>query len=76
MKELNDVSEKWKQFWKDERALGTLEILLIVAVLVALALVFRKYILSWFQTLMNEADQAIRGTKSDMNSLKQMKPSK
>jgi hypothetical protein len=64
------------RWWHDERALGTLEILLIVAVLIALALVFRKYILSWFQMLMSEADKTITGTKSDMNSLRQMKPVK
>ncbi len=62
------------RFWNDEKALGTLEILLIVAVLVALALVFRKYIMSWFQALMSEADHAIQTTKTDLHSLKTMKP--
>ncbi len=65
-----------KHLMKDETALGTLEILLIVAVLVALALVFRKYILNWFQTLMSEADSSIHSTKNDMDSLKKMVPKK
>ncbi|MGO4275129.1 Flp1 family type IVb pilin, partial [Paenibacillus sp. TAF58] len=38
-----------KQFWEDEEGLGTLEILLIVAVLVGIAIIFRKWIVSWFQ---------------------------
>ncbi len=33
------------QFWEDEEGLGTLEILLIVAVLVAIAIIFRKWIM-------------------------------
>ena len=65
-----------KKFFYDERALGTLEILLIVAVLVALALVFRKYILNWFQTLMSQADSAFQGSKNDLSQLNKMNPKK
>ncbi len=43
-------------FWKNEEGLGTLEILLIVAVLVAIAIIFRKWIVGWFQKLINNAD--------------------
>ncbi|UJF35953.1 Flp1 family type IVb pilin [Paenibacillus hexagrammi] len=47
----------WLQaFWKDEEGLGTLEILLIVAVLVAVAIIFRKWIVSWFQKLIGDAN--------------------
>jgi hypothetical protein len=45
-------------------------------VLVALALVFRKYLLNWFQVLMSQADQTVHSTKTDLNSLKQMAPKK
>jgi hypothetical protein len=65
-----------KKFFYDERALGTLEILLIVALLVALALVFRKYILNWFQTLMTQADSAFQGSKNDLSQLNKMNPKK
>lgn len=44
------------KFIKDEEGLGTLEILLIVAVLVALAIIFRKWIVGWFQQLINGAN--------------------
>ncbi len=50
----------FKRFWKDEEGLGTLEILLIVAVLVAIAIVFRKWIVSWFQKLIGDANTELQ----------------
>lgn len=49
------------RFWKEEDGLGTLEILLIVAVLVAVAIVFRKWIVGWFNKLIGDAN-------SDLNT--------
>lgn len=43
------------RFWKEESGLGTLEILLIVAVLVAIAIVFRKWIISWVNSLFEKS---------------------
>jgi Flp pilus assembly pilin Flp len=45
-----------KSFWQDEEGLGTLEILLIVAVLVAIAIAFREYIISWVNKLFDQSD--------------------
>lgn len=45
-----------KSFWQDEEGLGTLEILLIVAVLIAIAIAFREYIISWINELFGQAD--------------------
>lgn len=49
----------------DKRGVGTVEILIILAVLVALALVFRKFILdianSIFDKIRDNADKAIEG---------------
>jgi Flp pilus assembly pilin Flp len=39
------------RFIKEEDGIGTLEMLLIVAILVALAIVFRKWIFSWVNEL-------------------------
>lgn len=39
------------EFWNDEEGLQTLEIMLIIAVIVAIALIFRKEIVEWIQTL-------------------------
>jgi len=38
-------------FWKNEEGLGTLELLLILAVLVIIAIAFRKWIISWVNKL-------------------------
>lgn len=40
-----------RSLWHDEEGIGTLEILLIIAVLVAIAIVFRKWIVSWVNSL-------------------------
>ena len=50
---------KIKNFWKDEQGMGTLEILLIVAVLVGIALIFRQQITSWVLDLLNITDTHI-----------------
>lgn len=42
--------------WNNEDGLGTLEVLLIVAVLVAIAIVFRKWIVAWFQNIIGQAN--------------------
>jgi hypothetical protein len=69
---MNNINlQKSKQqaiaFWKNEEGLGTLEILLIVAVLVAIAIVFRKWIVGWFQKLINDADANLNQSKVTPN---------
>lgn len=57
-----------KNFLKDEDGLGTVEIVIILAVLVGLAIVFRKAIISFATGLMtqffNEAADANKPVKS------------
>ncbi|MFS0838164.1 Flp1 family type IVb pilin [Paenibacillus sp. 1P03SA] len=53
------------RFWNDEEGLGTLEILLIVAVLIAVAVIFRKWIIKWFNELIGKADTEFNNSKSD-----------
>jgi Flp pilus assembly pilin Flp len=53
------------RMWKEEEGLGTLEILLIVAVLVAIAIVFRKWIVSWFQKLIGGANTDLKNSTVD-----------
>lgn len=48
-------------FWKEEEGLGTLEILLIIAVLVTVAIVFREWIITWVNDL-------FQGTHSDLQN--------
>ncbi|MEO3944580.1 Flp1 family type IVb pilin [Gorillibacterium sp. CAU 1737] len=46
----------WLPFWKDEEGLGTLELLLILAVLVIIAIAFRKWIINWVNGLFTSTD--------------------
>jgi Flp pilus assembly pilin Flp len=50
------IENRIRTLWNDEEGLGTLEVLLIVAVLVAIAIVFRKWIVSWFQDIIGRAN--------------------
>lgn len=53
------IKRKFIALWKEEDGLGTLEILLILAVLVLIAVVFRKWIISWVDSLFNTTNQEI-----------------
>lgn len=43
-----------KALWRDEKGMGTLEIVLIVAVLIAIVLVFKEQILTFLEGLMSK----------------------
>jgi len=49
----------WKKFWKDESGIGTLEIILIVAVLILIAFLFRGWIISWVNKLLGNANDRL-----------------
>ncbi len=53
------ITAKIKSFIYDEGGMGTLEVLLIVAVLVAIALLFRGKIIEWVSTLLEKSDSQI-----------------
>lgn len=46
-------------FWKDEEGIGTLELILIIAVIVVLAIAFRKWIIHWISDLFTSTDNNI-----------------
>jgi len=50
---MQNVKNEVKKFWNDEEGLGTLEIILIAAVLVAVALLFRERITKWVTELLD-----------------------
>lgn len=50
---MQNIKNEVKNFWNDEEGLGTLEIILIAAVLVAVALLFRDRITSWVKQLLD-----------------------
>ncbi|WP_280772014.1 Flp1 family type IVb pilin [Salipaludibacillus daqingensis] len=56
-----DTFVSWmKDFWNEEEGLQTLEIMLIIAVLVVIALMFRDQIMGWVQDLLDFGDDQIQ----------------
>lgn len=54
---LSTMMEKAKGFWQDEEGLGTLEMILIIAVLITVVLLFRKEIVDLIQALFDTAGE-------------------
>ncbi|WP_229106908.1 Flp1 family type IVb pilin [Paenibacillus sp. 1001270B_150601_E10] len=59
---LNMVSTQAKNLWKDEDGLGTVELVVIIAIIVVIALLFRKQIEGFILDLFNQ-------TKSKSNEI-------
>ena len=57
---MKTILETFKRVWKEEDGLGTLEILLIVSVFVAISIIFRKWFVSWFQKLIGDANSDLK----------------
>ena len=57
----------FKNFIKEEDGLGTVEIVVIIAVLVGLALIFRKAIFSFVNQILNKLFESA-GTVTDLPS--------
>ena len=51
------MNQAVKQFWNEEDGIGTLEIVLIIAVIVVIALVFKDWILILVDNLLGRAEQ-------------------
>lgn len=56
------ASNFWRKFWNNEDGIGTLELLLIVAVLVVIAIAFRKWIIRWVTDLFDSTDKNVTNT--------------
>lgn len=52
---LTQIAEGVRGLWKDEKGLGTLEMILIIAVLIAVVLVFREEIVKVVKSLISTA---------------------
>jgi len=60
---------KLQQFYQDEEGMGTLEILLIIAVIVIIAIAFRKWIINWVNDLFRSVDTNISSQNNSGNLL-------
>jgi len=49
-----------QRFWRNERGIGTLEIIIIIAVLVLVAFAFRQWIIDWVTNLFGQTDSTIQ----------------
>ncbi|SEN85851.1 Flp1 family type IVb pilin [Paenibacillus sp. OV219] len=54
---MNNVGQAIQRFWKEEEGIGTLEIVLIIAVIIILALLFKDWIIELMKSLMGDADE-------------------
>ncbi|MNE01965.1 hypothetical protein D3C76_120100 [compost metagenome] len=53
---LSHVNGKIQGLWRDERGLGMLEMILIIAVIVIIAIIFRDKLSEIVENLLNKAD--------------------
>lgn len=58
----------FKDFWYEEDAMGTIEIVIIIAVLVAIAIIFKDSIMAFVNELINSF------FKSDQEGFNDIKP--
>mgnify|MGYP001160545161 FL=1 len=57
---------KLKAFWANEQGIGTLEIIIIIAILVLVAFAFREWILQWVSDLFTQTDNTITNIDEDL----------
>ena len=60
----NNLKELWTNYWNDTEAVGTVEILLILVVLIAIVIIFRTRITALVNTIfdkINTSAQEIYG---------------
>jgi Flp pilus assembly pilin Flp len=54
---MKSLCKGWNRFWREEDGLGTLEVILILAVVVLLALLFKDWIMDLLETLLDRVDR-------------------
>ncbi len=60
------MMHKIRAFWSNEQGIGTLEIIIIIAVLVLVAFAFREWILQWVSDLFQQTDDTITNIGEDL----------
>ncbi|GBG06721.1 multidrug transporter [Paenibacillus sp. MY03] len=53
---MKKLTAGWRSFWRNDQGLGTLEIILIIAVVIIIALLFKDWIIELIENLMGKAD--------------------
>lgn len=57
---MNMLSRRMKVLWSNEEGIGTLEVILIVAVIIIIALLFKDWIVDLVKDVLNKADKDAR----------------
>ena len=57
---MSKLALKLKSGLTDDRGIGTLEIILIVAVIVVIAVAFRKWIIGWVEKLFKDSNSELQ----------------
>ncbi|RJX41663.1 multidrug transporter [Paenibacillus pinisoli] len=51
------IAVRMKGFWRKEDGIGTLEIILIIAVIIVIAIIFKDWIIELIDSLLGKADK-------------------
>lgn len=57
---MKNIANRVKNFWRKEDGIGTLEVILIVAVVIIIALLFKDWIVALVQDVLDKADSDAR----------------
>lgn len=60
------VRDNWKRFWMEEEAVGVVEIVLILVILVALVVIFKDKIVSLVSDAFTEIDSGAGDVNDDI----------
>ncbi len=66
---LNRMYREWDEFKRDERGIGTLEMLLIIAIIIIIAVAFRKWLMKWVYELFTDAQTKLDQNRTDPSSI-------
>lgn len=62
---LGNMKKRIQAFWNNEDGIGTLEVLLIIAVVVVIFLLFRTFIMKYVNDIISNTGKKIDGTLTD-----------
>ncbi|RIX52755.1 multidrug transporter [Paenibacillus nanensis] len=57
---MKKLAKRMKAFWRNEDGIGTLEVILIVAVVIIIALLFKDWIVNLVNEVLDSADEDAR----------------
>lgn len=59
---MNKAKQKMTSFWRNEQGIGTLEVVLIIAVVVIIFIVFKDFIVGYVNKLVNQSQGKLDDT--------------